>query len=106
MLATVLIRDAIPEDWATIWPFLHRIVAAGETYACGRDLSEDQARKLWLLEPPGRTVVAVDTDQTVLATAKVHPNHGGPGAHVATASFMVDPNTPGEAWDEPSASTS
>jgi hypothetical protein len=70
-------------------------VAAGETYACGRDLSEDQARKLWLLERPGRTVVAVDTDQTVLATARVHPNHGGPGAHVATASFMVDPQHAG-----------
>jgi GNAT superfamily N-acetyltransferase len=96
ILGTVQIRDAIPEDWAAIWPFLHRIVAAGETYAYGRDLSEDQARKLWLLEPPGRTVVAVDADQTVLATAKVHPNHGGPGAHVATASFMVDPQRAGQ----------
>ncbi len=95
MLGNVLIRYAIPEDWTAIWPFLHRIVAAGGTYVYDRDLPEDRARTLWLLERPGRTVVAVDTDQTILATAKVHPNHGGPGAHVATASFMVDPQYAG-----------
>jgi GNAT superfamily N-acetyltransferase len=74
---------------------LHRIVAAGETYTYDRDLTQDRARSIWLLEPPGRTVVAVDAEQTVLATAKMHPNHGGPGAHVATASFMVDPQHAG-----------
>ncbi|MGH3766288.1 MAG: GNAT family N-acetyltransferase [Pseudonocardiaceae bacterium] len=95
MLGTVLIRDATPEDWAAIWPFLHRIVATGETFVYDRDTTEDRARSLWLLERPGRTVVAVDADQTILATAKVHPNHGGPGAHVATASFMVDPQHAG-----------
>lgn len=87
----MLIRDATPDDWAAIWPFLHRIVAAGETYCYDRDLTEDQARSLWLLEPPGRTIVAVDGHHAVLGTARAHPNQGGPGGHVATASFMVDP---------------
>lgn len=86
----MLIRDATSVDWAAIWPFLHSIVTAGETYAYDRDLSPEQARSLWLLEPPGRTVVAVDAGR-ILATAKMHRNHGGPAAHVATASFMVDP---------------
>ena len=36
------------------------------------------------------TLVAVDGD-TVLGTAKIVPNQDGPGAHVANASFMVDP---------------
>lgn len=87
----MLIRDATPDDWVAIWPFLRRIVAAGETYCCDRDLPEDQARRWWLLAPPGRTVVAADTDHAVLGTAKMHPNQSGPGSHVATASFMVDP---------------
>jgi GNAT superfamily N-acetyltransferase len=87
----MLIRDATCDDWAAIWPFLRRIVAAGETYCYDRDLREDQACRLWLLEPPGRTVVTVDAQHDVLGTAKMHPNQGGPGAHVATASFMVDP---------------
>jgi GNAT superfamily N-acetyltransferase len=87
----MLMRDAMPDDWAAIWAFLSQIVAAGETYCYDRGLTEDQARRLWLLEPPGRTVAAVGADQAVLGTAKLHPNQGGPGGHVATASFMVDP---------------
>jgi GNAT superfamily N-acetyltransferase len=65
------------------------VVRAGETYSYDRDLTEDQARALWMQQPPGRTYVAVEGD-TVLGTAKTHPNQGGPGAHVANASFMVD----------------
>jgi GNAT superfamily N-acetyltransferase len=87
----VLIRDATPQDWPAIWSFLHEIVAAGETYAYDREMSEAGARVIWLLEPPGRTVVAVATDGTVLGSAKMNPNQGGPGSHVASASFMVDP---------------
>jgi GNAT superfamily N-acetyltransferase len=89
----VLIRDATAADWPAIWPFLHRIVAAGETYAYDRDMTEERAREIWMLALPGRTVVATDTDTdgTVLGSAKMNPNQMGPGAHVASASFMVDP---------------
>lgn len=91
----MLIRDATAEDWPAIWPILHRIVAAGETYSYDRDLTAERARRIWLLEPPGRTVVAVDGDGLVLGSAKTHPNHGGPASHVATASFIVDPTCSG-----------
>ncbi len=91
----MLIRSATSEDWAAIWPIFHHIVAAGETYSYDRDLTEDQARALWLLQPPGRTVVALESDQTIVGTAKMQPNHSGPAAHVATASFMVDPRHAG-----------
>jgi len=87
----VLIRDARPDDWPAMWPFMRRIVAAGETFTWDRDMSEAQARAYWLHEPPGRTVVAVDADGTILGTAETHPNYGGPGSHVANAGFMVDP---------------
>ena len=40
-------------------------------------------------EPPGLTVVAVDSDE-ILDSAKMGPNRPGRGSHVATASFMVD----------------
>jgi len=96
MLSTVRIRDATAEDWPAIWPFMHVIVAAGETYSYDRDLTEDRARDMWLLTPPGRTVVAVDSGRTVLGTAKMNPNHGGPAAHVASASFIVDPQHAGK----------
>ena len=85
------IRQARDDDWPAIWPFLHGIVAAGDTYTWDRDVTEDEARAMWMLEPPGRTVVAVDDDGTVFGSAKMHPNHRGPASHIASASFMVDP---------------
>ncbi|HTU94250.1 MAG TPA: GNAT family N-acetyltransferase [Solirubrobacteraceae bacterium] len=88
------IRDASPEDWPAIWPFLHEIVAAGETYAYDRDMTEEQGRALWMIGPPGRTVVAVD-DGVVVGTATMYANRPGPGSHVASASFMVDPGRAG-----------
>jgi GNAT superfamily N-acetyltransferase len=44
---------------------------------------------MWLLPPPGRTVVATAGVGAVLGTAKMNPNQAGPGAHVASASYMV-----------------
>jgi GNAT superfamily N-acetyltransferase len=84
------IRPAGPEDWPRIWPFFARIVADGETYAYPEDLTPEQAGALWMEPPPGQTVVAVDGDG-VLGSAKMGPNRPGRGAHIATASFMVNP---------------
>ncbi|MFC1420306.1 GNAT family N-acetyltransferase [Streptacidiphilus cavernicola] len=93
----MLIREATEADWAAIWPFLHTVVAAGETYTYPRDLGPEQARAMWMLEPPGRTVVAVDeATGAVLGSAKMNPNHMGGAAHIASASFMVDPARSGQ----------
>jgi len=48
-----------------------------------------------MMSPPGRTVVAVDDDDAVLGSATMGPNRSGPGSHVGTASFMVDPAAAG-----------
>jgi GNAT superfamily N-acetyltransferase len=86
----VLIRPADDADWTEIWPFFAEIVAAGETYAYPEDLTVDSARWLWMEQPPGKTVVAVD-GEIVVGSAKMGPNRPSRGAHIATASFMVDP---------------
>ena len=88
------IRAATDGDWPRIWPFFAAIVEAGETYAYPDGLTAETARSLWMEEPPGLTVVAVDGD-AVLGSAKMGPNRPGRGAHVATASFMVDPDCQG-----------
>jgi GNAT superfamily N-acetyltransferase len=87
----MLIREARPDDWAAIWPFFHQIVSAGETYAYDPDMSESDGRRVWMVAPPGRTVVAEDDDGSILGTANMYANRPGPGSHVASASFMVDP---------------
>src|SRR6266540_226570 len=56
MLGGILIRDATPEDWPAVWPFLHLIVAAGETFSWDRDITEERARAMWFQQPPGRAV--------------------------------------------------
>ena len=90
------IRDAVAADWPRIWPFLRDIVRAGETYTWPRDESEENARAIWMAAAqPNRTVVAVAGDE-VLGTAKFGPNHRGPAAHIASASFMVDPRHGGK----------
>ncbi|MEE4542678.1 GNAT family N-acetyltransferase [Streptomyces sp. V4-01] len=88
---TVRTRDARETDWPRIWPFLRQICADGETFTYPTDITEEQGRGFWMLPPPGRTVVAVDDAGTVLGTAKTNPNQMGNGAHVSSASFMVDP---------------
>jgi GNAT superfamily N-acetyltransferase len=83
------IRPARADDWPQIYPFFSAIVADGRTYAYPEGLSSDEARALWMEPPPGRAVVAVAGDR-VVGSAKMGPNRPGRGAHVATASFMVD----------------
>ncbi|PZS20771.1 MAG: GNAT family N-acetyltransferase [Pseudonocardiales bacterium] len=87
----MIIRVAGERDWPHIYPFFCAIVAAGQTYAFPENLSLGEARPWWMEPPPGQSVVAVDGD-TVLGSAKMGPNRPGRGSHVATASFMVDPD--------------
>ena len=90
----MMIRTATTADWLQIWPFFARIVADGETYAYPPDLTAESGQTLWLEKPPGQTVVAAEgsgADSIILGTAKMGPNRAGRGAHVATASFMINP---------------
>jgi len=88
----VIIRDATSEDWPQIFPIFATIVSEGRTYAYPENLSSGEAQDLWMLKPPGRTVVAAE-DDAIVGTATMSPNRPGRGSHIATASFMVDPAT-------------
>jgi L-amino acid N-acyltransferase YncA len=95
----ITIRPASRDDWAGIWPFYRRIVQAQETYAYDPALSSGDAADNWFRDPPGATVVAVDhestADQRIVGSATMGPNRPGPGRHIGTASFMVDPDSHG-----------
>jgi L-amino acid N-acyltransferase YncA len=88
------IRPMTPEDWPQVWAFFDQIVQAGETYAYPTDLTSEQARSLWTMTPPARTVVLEESGQ-VLGSATMGPNRPGRGSHVGTASFMVSPEARG-----------
>jgi L-amino acid N-acyltransferase YncA len=85
----VLIREATDADLPAFVPIFREVVDAGETYAYPEDLSDAQIKAIWFESAPGRTVMAVDDDGTLLGSAKMGPNRPGRGSHVGTASFMV-----------------
>ncbi|MBC9820837.1 GNAT family N-acetyltransferase [Terrabacter sp. MAHUQ-38] len=89
MTHTVTVRDYDDTDWPQVWPIIEEVVRAGDTFPFATDLTEAEARAIWLDNGPGgRASVAVDGDR-VLGTAKMGRNRPGPGSHVATASYMV-----------------
>jgi L-amino acid N-acyltransferase YncA len=95
----VEIRVATDEDWPGIYRFYSLIMAEGKTYAFPENQSLDEAKPWWMEPPPGRTVVAVEeganADGVILGSAKMGANRSGRGAHIATASFLVDPASRG-----------
>lgn len=91
----MIIRDAVADDCPQITRFFRVIVAAGETYAYPENLDDQSIAELWLERPPGRCVVAVNDQGSVVGSAKMGPNRPGRGSHIATASFMVDPAAQG-----------
>jgi L-amino acid N-acyltransferase YncA len=85
---TMQIRAFVEADWPQVWPIVRAVVRAADTFAYDPTMTEAQARAAWIDALPGLTVVAEDGDR-ILGTARMGPNRAGPGAHVATASFMV-----------------
>ena len=86
----VEIRPITGADWPSLWPIIEAVTRAGETYTYPLDLTEAQARTMWMPPAPGGTLVAIE-DGHVLGAAKIIPNQQGNGAHVANGSFMVGP---------------
>lgn len=93
-MSDISVRGATDADWPEIWAFLRVIFAAGETYGVATDIGEPRAKAMWMLDPPGHTVVA-ERGGRVVGSAKTGPNREGPGGHVANASFAVDPSAGG-----------
>jgi len=82
------IRAFDDPDWAQIWPILRDIIVEPETFPYDPAMTEDEARSMWVISPPGRTLVA-DSNGQILGTANMYANRPGPGRHIASGSFMV-----------------
>jgi L-amino acid N-acyltransferase YncA len=80
-----MIRPVADTDWPQVHEIVVEVATAGETYTMQVPATEQETRELWSGD---HVVVAVDGN-TVLGSAKMHPNRPAQGAHVGTASFMV-----------------
>ena len=81
------IREAEKEDFDSIWPIFHEIVAAGETYAYSTDTTKEQAKKIWL-DAPRKTYI-FEEEGKILGTYYLKTNQAGPGKHVCNCGYMV-----------------
>lgn len=103
-----MVREATVGDWGDIWPIFRRVIAGGDTYCLPTEMMGGDARNLWFGGPQTTVLVAVDPRRkprvinpdspvvgAVVGTASIHPNRDGNGAHIANASFMVDPDYAG-----------
>ena len=77
------------EDFEQIWPIFQEIAAAGKTYAYPRDISREEALKLWMHAP--RKTYVIEQDGTILGTYYIKTNQAGPGSHVCNCGYMVSP---------------
>lgn len=89
MTGTFVIRPATPADWEGIWPIMHEVVAAGDTYTYSPDITETEARESWLPSDLDQTWVG-EAGGVIGGTYHLAPNQPGAGRHVANASYLVD----------------
>lgn len=84
-----MVREVTDDDWAAIWPIVREVAEAEETFAMEPLPEETDTRVAWMTPPPGRAVVATDSNGTVLGTANMYANRPNQGSHVASGSLMV-----------------
>jgi L-amino acid N-acyltransferase YncA/8-oxo-dGTP pyrophosphatase MutT (NUDIX family) len=89
----VRIRPALAADAGAIWRIFQPVVAAGDSYVFAADTTRADAESYFL--GPGVPTFVADVDGRVEGFYKVIPNCRDRGAHVANASFMVDPASAG-----------
>jgi ribosomal protein S18 acetylase RimI-like enzyme len=88
------IRPFKAQDWAAVWRIIEPVFRAGETYAFAPDISEADARQVWI-DAPMATFVALGEHEDMLGTYYIKPNQSGPGAHVCNCGYIVSTNARG-----------
>ena len=86
MITVAVYQD---QDWPEIWAMLKPIFRAGETYAYAPDITEAEARNVWVTAPHS-TYLARDEDGVPLGTYFLKANQPGLGAHVCNCGYATN----------------
>jgi ribosomal protein S18 acetylase RimI-like enzyme/8-oxo-dGTP pyrophosphatase MutT (NUDIX family) len=89
----LVIRPATIDDGDAIWRIFHAVVVPGDTYTFAEDTPREVALDYFLAADVVSFVA--ESDGRVVGMYKLIPNRRDRGAHVANASFMVDPSCQG-----------
>ncbi len=82
------IRPFEERDWPSTWAIIEPVFRAGETYAFSPDITEAEAREVWI-DKPRATFVAVGEGGEILGTYYVKANQPCLGAHVCNCGYIV-----------------
>ena len=81
-------------DRDAIWKIFQEVVAVGDTYPFGANISREDAFAYWF-QSGAHTYVA-EQDRHLLGSYMLRANWSGPGSHVANAAFMVAEDARGQ----------
>lgn len=82
------VRPAREADRAAVVDIARELVRSGDTYAYDPDITDDALWAYWRPPVGGHGFVATVGD-AVVGMFVIRPNHPGPGAHIANASYAV-----------------
>lgn len=91
---TVAIRPATEADRPAALAIVAPVLAAGETYAIARNLTDAQVLAYWF--DPAHQVFVAEDDGAILGTYYLMANQQGGGAHVANCGYMTAPAAQGK----------
>lgn len=94
-MSSLTIRPLAGNDWMSVWALMQPVIRAGETYPYARDMTETDARKMWI-ELPEASYVAANGSGEILGTYYIKPNQPTLGAHVANCGYIVGENARGQ----------
>lgn len=86
------IRPAISGDLDAMWRIFQEVIAAGDALPFSADFDVDTFRSHWF--GSHRAYVATGGDG-IVGMYKMGANYPGPGAHVASATYVVSPHAQG-----------
>ena len=88
------IRKAMESDFTSMWAIFHAVISEGSSYVFAADTSRQTAFDYWFGKEI-KSYVAEDEGR-IVGMYKLVANQRDRGAHVANASFMVDPTSAGK----------
>ncbi len=91
---TLEISKASKSDIQTASSFIKNIIAAGETYALDRNMSEQEIESYFFRE--GNHAYKAVLENEIVGVYYLRPNQSGGGDHVANAGFMVSEKARGK----------
>jgi len=88
------IRRTTEEDFEKIWPTIHDVFKAEETYAFNPKLDQKSAYHIWVSSSQV-SYVAVE-EGNILGTYYLKAHSEGPGNHVCNCGYIVSPEARGK----------